>query len=224
MGTLAHIYRHPIKAHGSEALESVELTANATLPWDRVWAVAHEKSKADGSEWARCGNFSRGAHVPTLMAVTCRFDEASEEITLSHPALPDLTANPDTGGAAIIDWISQVMPADARKSTRVLRAQSAAEGQGLTDNPEPYLSILGLSSLRTLSGKAGRDLSPLRFRGNLWVEGLGPWEEFEWVGKSLRIGAAEFSVEDRIDRCPATMVNPETGRKDTDTLDLLREG
>ena len=224
MGTLAHIYRHPIKAHGSEQLDRVELTENATLPWDRVWAVAHECSKADGSEWARCINFSRGASAPTLMAVTCRFDEAAEEITLSHPELPDLTVNPDKDGPALVDWISKVMPSDARPSTKVLRAQSAAHGQGLTDNPEPFISILGLSSLRAFSQKAERELSPLRFRGNLWIEGLGPWEEFEWVGKRIRIGAVEFSVEDRIDRCPATMVNPDTGKRDTNTLDLLQEG
>ncbi|MEM1236409.1 MAG: MOSC domain-containing protein [Pseudomonadota bacterium] len=223
MGTLAHIYRHPIKAHGSERLERVELIENATLPWDRVWAVAHERSKADGSEWARCGNFSRGAHAPSLMAVTCRFDETSEQITLSHPDLDDLTANPDRDGAQIVDWITSVMPPEARKSSHVIRAQSAAKGQGLTDNPAPYVSILSLASLRAFGQAAGRDLSPLRFRGNLWLDGLGPWEEFEWVGKRIRIGEAEFAVEDRIDRCPATTVNPETGRRDTDTLGILQE-
>ena len=224
MGTLAHIYRHPIKAHGAERVETVTLTANATLPWDRVWALVHERSHVDGSKWERSGNFSRGATSPSLMAITCTFDEASEKLTLSPPRLPTLTVNPDRNGEEIIEWVRAIMPPEGRASARVIRAGSAAQGQGMTDNAEPYLSLLGLSSLRALSGKAGRDLSPLRFRGNLWVDGLGPWEEFEWVGKSIRIGAAEFSVEDRIDRCPATMVNPDTGRRDTDTLDLLREG
>ncbi|MCH2078293.1 MAG: MOSC domain-containing protein [Rhodobacteraceae bacterium] len=224
MGTLADIYRHPIKAHGSELLESVTLAADHTLPWDRVWAVAHEKSKSDGSEWARCGNFSRGAHVPTLMAVTCSLDEATGTVTLRHPELADLTADPDSEGSKIIDWIAGVMPPEARRSTAVVRAQSAAQGQGMTDNPNPYVSILSHASLRALSQKAGRELSPLRFRGNLWVEGLAPWEEFEWVGKTIRIGAIELAVEDRIDRCPATTVDPATGRRDTPTLDLLQEG
>ncbi|MEO1795478.1 MAG: MOSC domain-containing protein [Pseudomonadota bacterium] len=224
MGALAHIFRHPIKAHGFEELSSVELAANATMPWDRVWAVAHERSDADGSEWERCGNFSRGASSPSLMAVRCAFDEAGGTLELSHPDLPSLTANPDHDGARIVKWAKPIMPETGRASARVIRAASAAKGQGLTDNPAPYLSILGLSSLRTLSQKAGRQLSPMRFRGNLWVEGLGPWEEFEWVDKRIRIGEAEFAVEDRIDRCTATMANPETGRRDTDVLEILREG
>ncbi|MEM8592364.1 MAG: MOSC domain-containing protein [Pseudomonadota bacterium] len=224
MGTLAQIYRHPVKAHGSERLERVTLTENATLPWDRVWAVAHERSRVAGDQWERCGNFSRGASSPSLMAITCRFDETTEELTLRHPELDDLTVHPDRNGNRIVAWTAPIMPAEGRASARVIRAGSAKDGQGLTDNPNPYISILGLASLRALGQKAGRDLSPLRFRGNLWVEGLGPWEEFEWVGKRIRIGAAEFAVEDRIDRCPATTVNPNTGHKDTDTLDVLREG
>ncbi|MEM1102117.1 MAG: MOSC domain-containing protein [Pseudomonadota bacterium] len=224
MATLAHIFRHPIKAHGSESLSEVALAADATLPWDRVWAVAHEHSDADGSTWERCGKFSRGAHVPTLMAVTSRLDEAREEITLSHPELEDLTAHPDRDGPAIVAWIARAMGPEARKPARVVRARAAAEGQGMTDNPAPYLSLLGLSSLRALGQRAGRPLSPLRFRGNLWVDDTGPWEEFEWVGKRLRVGGAELMVEDRIDRCRATEVDPETGRRDTDTLGALREG
>ncbi|MEO0487631.1 MAG: MOSC domain-containing protein [Pseudomonadota bacterium] len=223
MAALAAIYRHPIKAHGSEALDQVALSVDATLPWDRVWAVAHEKSKADGRTWARCGNFSRGATSPSLMAITCAFDDATETLTLNHPDLEPLTANPDRDGAAIVAWVSAVMGAGERPSTQVIRAQSAATGQGLTDNPNPYLSILGEASLRAFSQACGRDLGPLRFRGNLWVSETGPWEEFEWVGRRIRIGAAELSVEARIDRCPATMVNPETGRRDTDTLAVLQD-
>lgn len=224
MARLAQIYRHPIKAHGAEALEHVELTRNETLPWDRVWAIAHEKSSADGSEWVRCGNFSRGAHVPPLMAVTCTFDDATGVVTLTHPEAEPITAHPDTQGSAIVDWVQSFMPPDARKSTRLIRAKSAETGQGFTDNPNPYVSILAQSSLRALSQKCGRDLSPLRFRGNLWVDETGPWEEFEWVGKRIRVGGAELDVEDRIDRCPATMVDPTTGKRDVDTLEALREG
>jgi len=224
MGALAHIYRHPIKAHGSESLETVTLAVDATLPWDRVWALAHERSTADGSAWERCGNFSRGATSPSLMAIKCSFNADTEELTLTHPDLEPLHASPDRDGAQIVEWVGPIMTKEGRASARVVRAASAKDGQGLTDNPQPYLSILGLASLRALGQKTGRTLSPLRFRGNLWVEGLGPWEEFEGVGKRIRIGEAELAVEDRIDRCPATMVNPETGRRDTDTLAALRDG
>lgn len=222
---LAHIFRHPIKAHGVEPLQTVDLTANATLPWDRVWAVTHEATKEDGqSQWARCVNFSRGCSAPQLMAISSTLDTATGHITLRHPDLSEITFDPDTQGAEFLNWVAPLMPADGRKSTGLTKAQSAAKGQGLTDNASPYVSLLNLSSLRALGQKLGQDLSPLRFRGNLWMEGAAPWEEFDFIGKTLRLGAAELQVEEPIERCRATEANPTTGRRDAATLSALRDG
>ena len=69
-GTVTGLWRHPIKSHGREALDSVTLNPGQTMPGDRVWAVAHEMSQADGSEWVHCGHFSRVSKVPELMAIT----------------------------------------------------------------------------------------------------------------------------------------------------------
>ena len=88
----------------------------------------------------------------------------------------------------------------------------------------PSISLAGAASLRALSGKLGRPLDQRRFRANFWVEGLGPWEEFEWVGKTITIGDVRFSVRERIERCMATTANPETGRRDADTLGALEDG
>lgn len=41
--TVTEIWRHPIKSHGREPLESVTLEAGKALPLDRLWAVAHER-------------------------------------------------------------------------------------------------------------------------------------------------------------------------------------
>ena len=58
-GTVTALWRHPIKSHGRESLDHITMTPGQTMPGDRIWAVAHEASKADGSEWVPCNNFSR---------------------------------------------------------------------------------------------------------------------------------------------------------------------
>ena len=67
-------------------------------------------------------------------------------------------------------------------------------------------------------------IDPRRFRGNLWVDGLAPWEEFGWVDETIIIGDVRFRVEERIERCLATTANPDTGRRDADTLGGLEAG
>jgi uncharacterized protein YcbX len=95
---------------------------------------------------------------------------------------------------------------------------------GMSDAPFASVAVLNMASLRALGQKLGMDLDPRRFRGNLWLEGLAPWEEFDLVGKRLRIGEAELDVIEPITRCRATEANPDTGRRDADTLAALEDG
>ena len=64
----------------------------------------------------------------------------------------------------------------------------------------------------------------MRFRGNIWVDGLAPWEEHDLVGKKFRIGGAVFEGVEPIVRCLATNANPDTGVRDADTLKALNSG
>ncbi|HEU0221214.1 MAG TPA: MOSC domain-containing protein [Paracoccaceae bacterium] len=218
MARIAAIYRHPVKAIGVEPLAEVTLRAGCTLPGDRAWAVAHEAARLDGEgHWAPCLNFLRGAGAPELMAARVETDAAGGRVTFTHPGRPKISLDPERDGQSLIDWVAALVPDGRARPARLVRA----EGRGMTDTPFPSVSLLSLASLAALSRAAGRELSPLRFRGNLWLEGLAPWEEFAWMGREIRLGEARLRIVERIERCLATAADPETGRRDTDTLGLL---
>jgi uncharacterized protein YcbX len=219
-GSVAHIWRHPIKAHGREPLGTVRLTDGTTIPWDRTWAVAHAEARLDGAGWYPCQNFLRAAKAPGLMALSASLDEAKEIVTLHHPALGVLTFRPDEEPGRFLEWVAPLVPADRPPPVGIVRAKD----RGMTDSEFPSLSLNNHASRRALSDKAGRELSMHRFRGNIWIDGLAPWEEFDWVGRIVRVGSALLSVEERIGRCRATEVEPATGRRDTNVLGLLEEG
>jgi hypothetical protein len=94
----------------------------------------------------------------------------------------------------------------------------------MTDMPDPFVSIGNRASLRALSQRAGRALDERRFRINLWLEGLAPWEEFDLLGTAFRIGAVPLTGAERIGRCRAPEADPETGRRDVDICRVLDEG
>lgn len=218
--TLAHIWRHPLKSHGREELASVSLSEGRTLPWDRHWAVAHEAAKLpEPLAWAPSVNFSIGTKAPALTAINARLDEATGKLTLSHPERPDLTFDPETDQDVFLDWVRPLMPEGRAASARIVRVP----GRGMTDTAYASVSILNLASNAALGAGMGVELSPLRWRGNLWLEGLDAWAERDLIGRDLRIGGAEFHVEEPIVRCKATTANPATGRIDADTLSALRE-
>ncbi len=209
------LWRHPIKSHGHEAVETVTLSPGQTMPGDRVWAVAHVASKADGSEWAPCANFSRGAKAPQLMAITARL--TGDTVALSHPQRPDLSFQPDTEQDAFLEWVKPLMPADRAASARIVRAP----GRGMTDSDFPSVSLCNMASHRAVQQKLGKELSIRRWRGNIWFDGLPLWEESEWLGREVQIGQAVFHVREQITRCLATTANPNTGERDADTLGAL---
>lgn len=217
MSTVAALWRHPIKGHGREALNAVTLTEGQTMPWDRRWAVAHEMSKADGTEWAPCANFSRGSKNGALMAINAAVDEAAGTITLSHPDRPDLTFEPDREQDAFLDWVRPLMPNDRAQSARLLRVP----GRGMTDTDYPSISLINLASNDEISEVMRQDISPLRWRCNIHLSGLDAWAEFDWIGRNLRVGEVELTVREPIKRCLATTANPETGERDADTLGTL---
>lgn len=217
MSHVASLWRHPIKGYGREAIDKVVFAAGQSMPWDRVWAVAHEASNAEPGEWAKCGNFGRAAKAPALMAVTAALDETSETITLSHPNLPDLTFKPDDTPNALIDWTASLVSKDRALPSHIMRL----DGRGYTDSPFASVSLCNMASHKAIETHLGTELSIHRWRGNLWIDGLAPWEEMSWAGKIIRIGGCVFKARELATRCMSTASNPDTGVRDADTLGAL---
>ena len=94
----------------------------------------------------------------------------------------------------------------------------------MTDSDFPSVSILNRASLAALGARLGKPLAMERFRGNVWLDGLEPFAEFDLVGRDIRLGGASLRVRERITRCKATTVDPDTGIGDADTLGALRAG
>ena len=217
---LAHICRHPIKAYGREMLASVRLSAGKGLPFDREWAIAHEAAKlAPG--WNPCMNFTRGAKAPALMAVTASLDEATRRVTLAHPVAGEITVAPDEPDeqTRLLTWADPLIPPGRARPAAVVRG-----GVAMTDSDFPSVSVLSLASLAALSKQMGTDLSIHRWRANLWLEGTSPWAEWDWIGQRFRLGDAVLEVVERITRCTATTVDPETGMVQGNTLAALETG
>jgi uncharacterized protein YcbX len=85
------------------------------------------------------------------------------------------------------------------------------------------VSMLALESVEELARQSGLDPAPdpRRFRNTLLLEGGGPHAEDEWIGGRVRVGDAVLRVVERDARCALTTRNPDTGRRDLDTLRLI---
>lgn len=224
MITVAALWRHPIKSHGREALDQVDLVTGQTMPWDRHWAVAHEDSKFDGANpgWVMCRNFMIGAATPGLAGIWATLDETTSTLTLSHDSIGSHSFRPDRPEdlAGFLAWVTPLCPPDQRQPKAIV----AVPKRGMTDTAYPTISIMNTTSHKAVEGQLGRLIGMERWRGNIWVDGMNAWTEMDWAGKTVRIGEAELDVHEPIRRCMATAANPRTGVRDVDTLGALRDG
>lgn len=215
------LWRHPIKSHGRESLNSVELIHNQTMPWDRTWAVTHEATQpnAKTGDWAQCHNFMIGTRTPGLAGLWAKLDADAAQITITHRDLGELRFRPDAPAdqARFLRWIAPLCPEGRSRPTGIV----SAGARGMTDSAFPSISIMTTASHHAVAAPLGGILEPERWRGNIWLDGTDPWQEFDWIGHEIRIGNALLRVEEPIERCAHTKANPLTGARDADTLGVL---
>src|SRR5690606_17823961 len=99
-----------------------------------------------------------------------------------------------------------------------LRLVGDGETARYQDRPVGYGTMHGGSSVAGLGQVLGTELIEVRFRSNVSMDGLEPFEEQGWMGRHVRIGSARFRVELPIRRCLAPHANPETGERDQPIL------
>lgn len=221
--TLTHIYRHPVKALGQQALEQTALAPGGGVPGDRRWAIVHAKSEWDPANpgyITGSRNVVNQSQVPRLAQLGCGFDESDGRLTLSHPDLGQIDVRPEAAAdqQRLMDWIA---PLTDRTPVQTPFQFCAAPNVRYTDFEDAPISIATGPSLRALEGRAGQSLEHSRFRMNLWLEGPPAWSDLDWVGHELEIGEASFAITARDQRCSATNANPATGKRDTQIPGIL---
>ncbi|MDX2223080.1 MAG: MOSC domain-containing protein [Rhodospirillaceae bacterium] len=217
------IVRYSIKSLSGEHLAQVELTPGRALPGDRRYALRHGASAYDPARpaWQRKREFAVLVHTPALARLKTAFDPDTTALTIARDGAPLFAGRLDNPaarrGAEIV--FNRVLKDPRGPLTLV----DAGADLALTDMQVPYLAVINAATVRELSAKAGRPLDPLRFRGNLLIDGCPPWAEFGWVGREMKVGAAMLRVFKRIERCAATSVDPASATTDINVPKLLME-
>lgn len=219
VATVATLLRYPVKGLPGQRLEDCAVAARQALPMDRRWALAHGQSRFDPGRpgWVPRSNFVHLAAVPRLATIGASFDAEASHLSLTAGGT-SLAGHLDRPSecraleAFVSDWL-----ADPRGPIRIVESPSAA----LHDAPIPLLSLISRASIDDLVERSGAYAETERFRANIVIAGCLPWEEFGWLGRTVRIGGASFRAVDRIERCAAIDVEPGSGRRTGNLLASL---
>jgi uncharacterized protein YcbX len=211
---VAGLYRYPVKGLTPEPLERVALTPGETLPFDRAYAIENGPGKFNPEAPRHLPKIAflmlmRDERLATLRS---QFDDATRTLTISRGGKPVVRGQLDTplGRQLIEQFLAAYMKAELRGAPKVVHAP----GHSFSDVAAKCVSIINLASVRELERVVGRPVDRLRFRANVYVDGLAPWAELQWLDKPISIGPTRLEVFARIRRCDATNVDPMTAARD----------
>ncbi|MCX5568799.1 MOSC domain-containing protein [Kaistia nematophila] len=215
MASIASLYRYPVKGFSAEALGGTALHPHRRFDADRIYAIENGPSGFDPAapSYQPKAKFLCLMKNARLAGLETRFDPATHVWSIDGHGAPFAADLSDPAGRAATEaFLTGFMGDERRGPLKVL----SAPGHAFTDVGKPYISFINLSSVAAVADLVGEDVDPLRFRANLYLDGLEPWQEFELVGREATLGGARVRFAKRTQRCAATNVNPATAARDLD--------
>lgn len=221
------LYVYPVKGMTPQPLPRVALTTGHGVPFDRTLALARPGGAY--SPGMRHGISKREYFVlvaeARLAGLTTHIEPETGVWTVDvrgHRALT-VDLGTETGRTELRAFYARVL--DLPLGTEPVIAQD--EGRRFTDTARTsdiemeYISLINLASVRDFAERIGHKVDPLRFRGNIYLEGLPAWSELDLVGREFTVDDLRLRITKPTERCAATEVEPGTGRRDLPVPQLL---
>ena len=222
------LYRYTVKGLSPEPLEGIDLVAGDGVPFDRLYALALADTVFD-LEFPTAQPKTRFLMLlrdESLASVKTRFDPETHTLTVVQDGsvlLSEPMETPEGRSAIETFFEALVKPAGGRPRLVSLPPARFTDVSVISPVLMNSISIINLASVRDLAERIGTSINPLRFRANIYIEGLVPWAEFDWIGREIAIGSVRFKPNRRTKRCGATEVNPDTAERDLRIPMLLRD-
>jgi uncharacterized protein YcbX len=221
--TITAIYRYPVKGFSPEPLEATELLPGATIAYDRTYAIENGPTGFDPAapQYFPKIRFLMLMRNERIAGLRSRFEPETTRWTIERDEQVVASGRLDVAEerSAIEAWIADYFSDELRGPARIL----AGQGHSFSDVARKVLHVVNLASVRDLETLTGARIDPLRFRANLYVDGIPAWSEFDWVGETLVAGPVRLRGVKRTERCAATNVDPVTGARDLGIpRDLMR--
>jgi uncharacterized protein YcbX len=197
MGSVAEVWRYPVKSMAGERLDACEV-AETGLVGDRRWALI------DGTAH-RAGKPLTIREEDQLMRYRARLADGRAEVVTPR------------GEVALMD--GSLVSRLASETSRPLMLREL-EGANFDDSP---ILVVNVATIAAFGVEAGMEVDHRRFRANLYVSGLAPEEELSWIGGRVAVGQAELEVVSRCERCVVITKDPDTVATTPELLRVLTQ-
>jgi uncharacterized protein YcbX len=204
---LARIRRYPVKGFRGHDLDRATLECDRGIPFDRHLAILIPPLPDTATTDRGRLPYFYLARNPKLAEFAVDWD-GGRRFTFRSPGGERVAV--DTGSPDDLYELNRALARWFADATNPPEISPARPDGGYWDFSDTGLSIINLATVADIGRTAQRRLDPARFRGNLYIDGLPAWREFDLIGRRIRMGSVEVAILRGIRRCNATSIDPDS--------------
>ena len=227
--TISSINYCPVKSVSFQAINTCKIKKNIGIVGDRIFAFAKDLDSDNAQLFEKNPEERKGKwnkvltlkNSPVLNKYNFLLKENKLTLTFDHKEIVTIDVNKLSERQLLSNKIIELENSLEEPIVLIKNEEFPFFDTSISNkvNFINSVSLLNIQSINDFQKKIGRNIEIPRFRGNICVDGMKPWEEREWIGKIIKINNISFKVEKNIPRCVAINLKPTT---DDNSINLLQ--
>ena len=220
MFKINQLFYSPVKSLSFSSVKQLEILNNIGIKFDRNFAFTRDldDNKVDyilnNPLRRQIINFLSLKHFPELNEYNFDFKKNILELKKNNIIILTTNINNKYEVEILCKKIQSLIP-----KVKKIRLVQDSINPFFDTMPSKTISLINLNSIKDFENKISKEVESQRFRANIYVDGIGAWEERNWVNQIIKINNIDFKVEKNIPRCVAINIKPNT---DDNTFNLLQ--
>ena len=227
--TISSINYCPVKSVSFQSVDECKIKKNIGITGDRIFAFVKELDldqarlieKSPENRKGKWNKILTLKNSPVLNKYNFMYEKDKLTLTYNEKKILTINVNKISERQLLSDKIIE-LENSLKKPIVLMKNEEFPFFDTTISNKVNFVnsvSLLNIQSINDFQNKIGKEIEIPRFRGNICIDGIKPWEEQEWVGKIIKINNVSFKVEKKIPRCVAINLKPKT---DDNSLNLLQ--
>ena len=222
---ISSIHYCPVKSLSFQSIKSCNIKKNLGMLEDRVFAFSRgvnlEKAKLmEKNPNERKLNYLLSLkNSPALNKYNFVYEKNKLSLKLNDKELISILLNDMEERSKLSDKLIELENSLSKPIFLLKNTEFPFFDTSHSNNIFNSMSLININSVKDFEKKINEKVELQRFRGNFYVDGIKPWEELNWINKTIKINNVSFKVKKNIPRCVAINLKPKT---DDNSLNLLR--
>ena len=223
----------PVKSVSFQTIEKCEIKKDIGIINDRIFAFAKDLDAEQAKLFEKSPEERKGKwnkvltlkNSPALNKYNFIFKDKKLTLTLKDKEILSININQSSEREALSNKISELESSLKQPLTLMKNDDFPFFDTSISKkvNFVNSVSLLNIQSINDFEKKVNKKIETSIFRGNICIDGIDPWKEREWIGKTIKINNVSFKVEKNIPRCVAINLKPQTDDNSFDLLQSLKK-